>query len=329
LFVDILNYHTVVLDSTEVFGSNRYYKTKHGGAIRVDGISEGGKVLSGQQIDNGIEASVIENVYKEKNGTAFRINHVIESPRNSVSRTLRNYSQFSEFYQLCSGFSVKEILTWAGISSEANEFGISEQDAYTIFTNNYKLGSTSIENACLDYNVKMFNTYNYTLFAPDDAAMEQAYADGLPKWADIVALFEKYPEEEHEVEAAELADMEKAKKMIGQIRDFVRYHFVTNSVYVDNSFEQGRYQSLSSDATGVAKELRITGKDGVMTITDLHNQEITLRASDSQRLVNKMTRDYWFNRDKSSASAITTSSFCAVHQISKPLYYNKNGRFDQ
>ena len=339
--VDILNYHTLVLNAGDSIGSNNYYKTKHGGEVFVKNIryKANGEldteyspiVMSGAQIDNpNILPSGIQTEFKEKNGRAYRLNRVIQPPHKSVYALLNENPQFSKFMEACTGFQATDLLTWAGIKADINAAtGSSEQDAYTIFTNNYKLGSTSIENACLDYNVKMFNTYNYTLFAPDDAAMEQAYADGLPKWADIVALFEKYPEEEHEVEAAELADMEKAKKMIGQIRDFVRYHFVTNSVYVDNSFEQGRYQSLSSDATGVAKELRITGKDGVMTITDLHNQEITLRASDSQRLVNKMTRDYWFNRDKSSASAITTSSFCAVHQISKPLYYNKNGRFDQ
>jgi uncharacterized surface protein with fasciclin (FAS1) repeats len=175
----------------------------------------------------------------------------------------------------------------------------------------------------------MFNTYNYTLFAPDNTAMAQAYADGLPKWADIVTLFEKYPEEEHEADAAELADMAAAKTMITQIRDFVRYHFVTNSVYADNVIEQGRYQSLSSDATGVAKELRISGGNGKLTVTDLKGQNVDINASAGNSIVNMMTRDYWFNRDKASATAITTSSFCAVHQISKPLYNNKDGRFDK
>ena len=215
LFVDILNYHTVVLDSTEVFGNNRYYKTKHGGAIRVDGISEGSKVLSGQQIDNGIAASTIENVYKEKNGTAFRINHVIESPRNSVSRTLRNYSQFSEFYKLCSGFSVKEILTWAGISADANEFGISDQDAYVIISadrGSIKDGETAANaknyfpSSCLDENVKMFNTYNYTLYAPNNDAMKQAYADGLPNWEAVQKLYEDYADAEEEVAAPKKAE---------------------------------------------------------------------------------------------------------------------------
>ena len=115
--------------------------------------------------------------------------------------------------------------------------------------------------------------------------------------------------------------------MITAIRDFVRYHFVTNSVYADNTVEGGRYQTLSSDATGVAKEVRISGGNGQINITDAANHTVTVDANDASRLVNKMTRDYWFNTRKTSATSIETSSFCAVHQISEPLYRNANGRF--
>ena len=136
-----------------------------------------------------------------------------------------------------------------------------EVDAYTIFTNNSKLvvrkvkyvdkdgaekeRTEIIPNTCIDYNVKMFNTYNYTLFAPDNTAMSKAYAEGLPKWSDVVALYNKYPqEEEHDISAAEKNDMETAKKMIRQIRDFIRYHFVTNSVYADNHVDGGRFLTI-------------------------------------------------------------------------------------
>jgi len=117
--------------------------------------------------------------------------------------------------------------------------------------------------------------------------------------------------------------------MISQIRDFVRYHFVTNSIYADNTVSGGRYQTLSSDATGVAKEVNISGGSGQLTVRDLSGHTVTVSTSDTQRVVNKMTRDYWFNAAKAQATAIETSSFCAVHQISEPLYNSKSGRFDQ
>ena len=42
------------------------------------------------------------------------------------------------------------------------------------------------------------------------------------------------------------------------------------------------------------------------------------------RMVNQMTRDYWFDRERTSASAITTSSFCAVHELATPLFLYKD-----
>ena len=121
--------------------------------------------------------------------------------------------------------------------------------------------------------------------------------------------------------------MDEAKQMITQIRDFVRYHFVVNSVYADNVIETGRYQSLSADATGVAKELQISGGNGELVVTDRSGHSVTVRANDSSKMVNKMTRDYWFNAAKAQATAIETSSFCAVHQISEPLYGNASGKY--
>ena len=337
--VDILNYHTLVLGAGERIGQNHYYKTKHGGEVYVEDSIVGSRIMSGSQIENptALPAPRIKAVYHEKNGNAYRMDRVIQPPHKSVYKILDENSQFLEFKELCTGFEALDLLAWAGISPDikvdanGNSLGYSEQDAYIVFTRNYKLGSTSIANACLDYNVKMFNTYNYTLFAPDNEAMAKAYSDGLPKWEEIEALYLKYPqEEEHEISQEEQADMDRAKAMITQIRNFVRYHFVSNSVYADNTVSGGRYQSLSSDpSTGVAKEMNITGGNGQLEIKDAAGRTVTVNASDSRKVVNKMTRDYWFNTSKTSASAIETSSFCAVHQISEPLHGNPSGKFNE
>lgn len=324
LFADILNYHTIVLKEGEVIGDNHYYKTKHNGWVYVDGNTIGGRVISGSQIDNpdAMPAPRIKNIYEEKNGHAYRIDRVIQPPHKSVYAVLSENKDFTDFMEACTGFEATDILTWAGISAEINQAtGASQQDAYLIFTRNYKLGTTAIDDACLDKNVKMFNTYHYTLFAPDNTAMKEAYAAGLPKWTDIEALWKKWPVEEHTITAEEQADMDKAKAMITQIRDFVRFHFITNSVYADKTIEQGRYQTLSSDETGVAKEIIIEGGNDIIKVLDKATRKelAVINAADGQKMVNRMTRDYWFNTDKENASAIETSSFCAVHQISKPL----------
>ena len=288
--------------------------------------------MGGLQLENPnlFPAPQIKQIYNEKNGNAYRLSRVVQPPTKSVYAVLNENKQFSEFLEACSGFGATQILAWAGISDEVNPAtGSSPQDAYTIFTRNYKMGSTSIEEACLDYNVKMFNTYNYTLFAPDNTAMQKAFSQGLPKWSDIQALFEKYAEldDNHTVTAQEEADKALAYVKIKAIRDFVRYHFMTNSVYADNTVDQGRYSTLSADEMGIAKEVTLSGGGGSLNVSDLTGHTVSINNAGS-KMANKMARDYWFNSNKMRASSIVTSSFCAVHQISEPLYGDSSGRFD-
>lgn len=322
LFVDILNYHTVVLNAGESLGTNNYYKTKHGGEIRVTGASVGNKVMGGQQIDNGFAPSIIKNVYNEKNGTAFRIDHVIQAPCNSVSKTLQSYATFSEFYALCAGFSASSLLAWAGISDSVNVFNTTEQDAYIIFTSDRGSGNSKVANSCLDENVKMFNTFNYTLYAPNNAAMEKAYAAGLPRWSDIQALYEKYASEEGE---DAVNAKKKAKTMINTLRDFARYHFQSTSVYADNVIETNRYNSLSTDNLGLAIELHVSGGSGKLSVQDETGAIITVDASDTSKKNNLMARDYWFDTARTNATSIYTSSFCVIHEIDTPLNSGQSG----
>ena len=318
--VDILNYHTVLLGDGETLGRNHYYQTKHGGAIYVSDPSKGGSVMSGAQIENeGMETPKIEEVYNEKNGKAYRIDHIIQAPQRSVSRVLRDYpEQFSEFFEACSGFSADNILTWAGISANKNSFGTTEQDQYIVFTSTYGTGNNAVSNACLDENVKMFNTYNYTLYAPDNAAMEKAYAAGLPRWSEIQALFDEYGDEASaEVRA-------NAKRMINAIRKFVRYHFQSISLYADNVVEAGEYQTLATDELGLARKLEISGGSGIINIIDEAGVTRSVNANNGGVVVNQMARDYWFNAGRQSATAITTSSFCSVHEITEPFYLYKD-----
>lgn len=317
--VDILNYHTVLMESGETFGHNKYYKTKHGGEICLQGNGEAGSsVVSGAQINNGAAPSVIKAVYNEKNGTAFRVSNIIQAPQNSVAKTLKNNDQFSEFYEACAGFSATDILKWAGISDEKNSFGTTEQDQYIIFTSTYGTGKNAIKKACLDENVKMFNTYNYTLYAPDNAAMEEAYANGLPRWSNIQALFEEYGDEAPDNVRAEVLEQIKA------IREFVRYHFQSISLYADKTVEGGTYQTLATNELGLAREIKVSGGNDKIVVTDGAGIQHIVDANAAGKVANAMARDYWFNSSALSATAITTSSFCAVHEISKPFYLFKD-----
>lgn len=326
VLVDILNYHTIVLKPGEELGARNYYKTKHGGEIYIDGAQAGNKVMSGAAIDNGMPAPQIKERYIEKNGIAYRLDRIIEAPQNSVYKTLvTNSDRFSEFLELCDVFSSanSEVLDWAGISSVSEDQGMTSlQERMRVFDN---VNGTF---QCLDQNVKFFNTYNYTLYAPNNEAMQKAYAEGLPNHDAVFALFEKYHnenvEDTDEVTPEELEDKQKAYVMLMTMRNFIRYHFQTVSIYADKQFDfdGNKAQTMSSDDLGVSLEVGLEGGDNQFVVTDGSKTKHVINAADNVKLVNKMTRDYWFD-----GNTINTTSFCVVHELSEPLK-SSEGRFD-
>ncbi len=309
-FIDILNYHTVVLKSGEKMGDNKYYKTKHGGAIMFDGNN----VMSGAQIDGKVPASHITQVYNQQNGDAFAIDHVIQAPQKSVLDVLQGDTRFSEFLDLCTDFDMDAIMEFASDKLvEVNQVTRKKRmEAYHTFA--AKGGLTD--------NVNYFNSYNYTVYAPDNEAMQKAYDRGLPRWSDIKVLYDEYNERldrekaggqvSEEVQAAR----DKALAMVEEINAFIRYHFQDNSVYADNTVEEGVYPTACSDTLGIRDKLTLTGSNGRLMVQDKRGQQIAIEANGTSKLVNQMARDYVLDTKRHT---ISTSSFAVVHQISTPL----------
>ena len=349
LFIDILNYHTIVLGEGETLGTNKYYKTKHGGAVMFDG----NRVLSGSQIEGITPVSNITQVYNQANGKAYAIDHAIEPPHRSVLNVLEDSTRFKEFYTLCTDQIMDSIMEFASRRFiQINETtGKPFRLSYHPFAS--KKGLTD--------NVNYFNSYNYTVYAPDDAAMTIAYQNGLPTWSDIKVLFDKwypkYVENEEAIkersnpksrtgetntiwermeesgiltqdEIAELeADRDKALAMVEAINAFTRYHFQDNSIYADNVIETGEFPTACADTLGIRQKLIIDGGNGRILVTDDGGQTITVDANNTSVLTNQMTRDYVFDSDpnklnRNSTCRLSTSSFAVVHQISMPLSPN-------
>ena len=74
--------------------------------------------------------------------------------------------------------------------------------------------------------------------------------------------------------------------------------------------------------------LVIASNNGRLTVKDNSGKSVVIDAGNTAKLVNKMTRDYEFDQNKTSATSIAVSSFAAVHEISEPLCYNSDGRYD-
>lgn len=324
---DILNYHTVSLDQGTTFGTNRYYKTKHGGEIEFTGNT----VKSGAQIngmlgkDYVMPASEIKETTTDySNGYTYVINRVIQAPQTSVYGCLKNNSQFSKFLDLCMPEDLTSLLKKIGISDD-------EQKMFTVFTNQFANTTAANKNYdCLDYNVAFFNTYNYTLYAPDNDAMDIAFSRGLPTWAEVKAILDGGPTDSSGEPAEETKA--KAKAMVEAIRNFIRYHFQDFALYADNSIdfgdapqnENGTYRYPTSCVNGtIYQRLNVNGGSNELHVTDNAGKTVTIKANDSAHLTNFMARDYIF-----LSGSINTSSFAAIHEIAEPLCINGSNRYD-
>ena len=319
-FVDLLNYHTIVLKDGETLGANKYYKTKHGGTI----VFGGDNVKSGAQIDGKLPVSQVTQVYKQQNGTAYAIDHVIQGPHRSVLDVLESDPRFSEFLDLCTDFDMDAIMEFASDKLvEVNPVTKKKRmEAYHTFA--AKGGLTD--------NVNYFNSYNYTVFAPDNEAMKKAYERGLPHWSDIKVLYDQYGEQlDREKAGGSISDevqaaRDKALAMVEEINAFIRYHFQDNSIYADNVIDERVYPTACSDTLGIREKLTVTGGSGRISVKDKRGQEVTVDASDGAKMVNQMARDFVIN---SRNHTISTSSFAVVHQISTPFCIHKDtDRYD-
>ena len=180
-------------------------------------------------------------------------------------------------------------------------------------------------------NVNYFNSYNYTVYAPDNEAMQKAYSLGLPKWSDIKVLYDQYNERlDHEKASGRISEEDQAARnkalaMVEEINAFIRYHFQDNSLYADNTVEGGIYPTACSDSLGIREKLTVSGGAGKLIVQDKRGQQITIE-SNTSKLSNEMARDFVIDSKK---HAISTSSFAVVHQISTPLNMHKDtDRFD-
>lgn len=325
---DILNYHTIVLPQGATFGSNRYYKTKHGGEIYFDGNS----VASGAQIENVRPVSGVEKKYQEKNGVTYVLNHVIEAPQQSVYDVIANSPQFSQFFELCTDERMDQLMEWSSEKFVGNSTVTNKPKTapYHVF----------VANNGLTDNVNYFNSYNYTFYVPDNDAMDKAHELGLPSWDDVYKVFEPYEDMEFDPEYPDpeySAARDKVLAMIEAINAFIRYHIQSVSIYVDNTVmsdnltvlntAQGEeFNTAYSSDLGVKQRLRLTGGNNQFTVHDASGQAVTIK--ENGLMCNKMTRDYVLNALPASATRINTSSFAVVHEINTPLIYSKDGRFD-
>ncbi|MBN2698749.1 MAG: fasciclin domain-containing protein [Bacteroidales bacterium] len=296
--LDLLDTHVVIGD---VESGSLYYFTKNGNSLRVEGNGNDLKVQGGYDIRSGVRVNVIpEGVFEQQNGITYFIDKPIQAPLHSVYKTLSETPEFSKFFSLLSDFT--------GTSMEV----------FVKKTNYYGI----------DFNIKFFNTFNYTVYVPTNEAIQQAIDDGLiSDWATIDTISDP---------TLKTAAMKKLER-------FLRYHFQDNSVYISGEPVNRIYQTATIKTNeletqfGTYKDkyyrLGITGDGNSLTLSTENYGTASVVTGNG--LYNIMTRDYIFNDNplaykevdgtgagkEFATSAIFTSSTAVIHQIDNVLRF--------
>ena len=339
-FKDMLNTHTIVLEQGQNLESNNYYLGKNGAGLEIhinrngyqeDGQTYYGEVRSGAQIDMGRPASRIVAINDQDNGTTLVVDHPIETPLTSVFATfyrnrngtafvtntedpVKDRNRFSEFMSLAMG---RVSGTTTDARSALLQYAYDERERasklplYTIFTNNP--GGVGAQK-CPDMDVNFFKSYNYTVYVPNNEAMEKAYRAGLPTWKDVQNVRNRvtYPD------LTDAQRQEKVRAMCEAINAFVRYHFQTNSVFVDNTIKGQECLTAALNENSVPYRVTVGGGSNVLNVTDNSGNTISI-TKDSNKMINQMARDFIFNDLYTRATGIVTSSFAVIHEIDTPL----------
>lgn len=349
---DLLDYCTIVLaDSTETgkgspqFGlyGNKFYKTKHGGAIVVNG----NKVAGGLQMNDPTQWSTITETFdansadaKIENGTVYRLDFPLQPTITSVMSTLErdefydgnaDYDmaapEYDHFLNFCLQFNNEDIYYFAGITSDADKDAQkkSKMKAYRVIDDNDNWG--------------MLSAYNYTIYAPTYAAMVDAQKNmGLPTWKKVMAVVEDWEnavDDSGNAFASKAAASAYVKAQLDKMAKFVRYHTQNSSLFADKFFKnydpvtglttpEPSFSTFCSNALGIAQTLTVTGGGDQLKVKDASNTTVTINASSST--ANLLARDITTGVDGNNKT-IEMSSFVTVHGIDTPLCYNSNGKY--
>lgn len=331
---DMLDQHIIVHDSADVDGilntKKEFFTTKGGAPIKVQsrgGITKEGivgtTVQGAWQIEHNEYATINEyfDQTKKTNGYGNGMTYIIDKPLqatvNSVYKVLydngNENSPYDRFYQLCQ--VDPDVLEEAGFADDYSSRTDKDKALakYQIF---------SASNPCMDYNVRFFSTYRYTVYVPTNDAIDTEIAKGLPTWESIASYIEEAKAEisRHEnesgynVEAATAAYKAKAQAMCTCLLNFVKYHFQDDAVYNDkNAISSTEYETACINAETnryITVSVQNSG-DNNLTVTDKLGNTLTVDATRN----NILTRDLQFDKAGSSASTIETSSFAVLHQV--------------
>ena len=349
---DILESHTIVHDGTNpIDNEDEYYIAKNNAALKVTKDADHNivKVQGGFQLENE-RAGIVNgdrgtlnvevtpsNTNHMANGTTYIID---DSPLIPASKSIYGIIA-NEFRDDCEAF-----------------FGLTDMDgnediikACGLDLSKLAVWLAGATSGGVDYNVRFWNNYQYTLFVPTNEAIEEARNLGLPTWEDIRADYESLPVDPNDADVRILngEDSLRLQTKITFLSNFIRTHFVDRSVFEDKS-EMAESELVTSSydvLNGVFVKVHVSrSKQGGETRLFVRDDNGGKTYETAGTLRNIMARDIVCLNDpqgnysgaKTSPTGrnsmnnivLQSSSFAVIHQIGGVLNHVPlvNGRYD-
>ncbi len=295
--LDLLDSH-IVIDDVESGG--KYYFTKNGNIIQVEGTGFNLKVQAGYDIQTNTVVNVVdEGLYRQENGTTYFVDKPLQTPLQSVYKILSETPEFSEFFGLLNGFPAnKEIFV-----KKTNYYGI-------------------------DFNISFFNTFNYSVYVPTNEAILQAIDEGLiMNWDQIDRL------EDAQVKNDEISKLERFLRYHFQDNSVFLDGETYYKLYQTATIKKDNLETQFKTYKDKYYRLGITC-DGENIKLDTENYG-TAHVIRDNGLYNILTRDYIFSGNPQAyreidgtgtgsefaSSSIITSSTAVIHQIDNILRF--------
>ncbi|MBO7539956.1 MAG: fasciclin domain-containing protein [Prevotella sp.] len=309
---DILDTHIVIGKVWE--GDHTYFRTKNGTGIRITNPKDESKmqVEGSYQMYEGQPLNVTR-VYDQRkevaggNGKSYVLEgQPIMGTRLTVYDQLAAHPKyFGKFLELLEGSPLLE----------------TKHDMGT--------GDPNQDKACGGTNISVFNTYHYTIYVPDNEAIEQLQKEGkLSSWEEV--------DEDHQA-----GNEEKAASDSLNIVNFLKYHIQDNALYIGAQNESGDFETslinkktrrfymvksqLKDDEIEVLDAVdQQNMKDGLATTKHTVKKVSYIDDDGIQRdLYNIQAREYMYNNnDALTATELYTTSSAVIHLIDKPLSYS-------
>lgn len=276
-------------------GTREFVQTKGGSTLKILGSDNNLSIMGGGDIEEGTTpAHIIRNEqtgaldrYDADNGRIFFINRVLQDPTHSVKNILSLHEEYSSFYNLLIG------------NDAVFKYFDKDKEISSIFS----LNKTS-ESSGLGEIVSSFNNFRYTVFVPTNAAIAEAFRKdkNLHTWEEI----------------ADQDDATIKREWAVHLIRFLKYHFMDNSIYVDNKVSTGTYETAARSNSSKFQTLKVSNNGSNLSITDAHGN--VAHVNKLAGLYNVQGRDFIVNaEDYRNAEQMISSSFSVIHLIDKAL----------